>query len=209
MAEETVDRARDDLLNRLVRWFDGVQRRRLGIWEFSQEPDCIFRLGRGHMHQTITFPDGTTVAEGAPVAVLHVWGERMPPIPPEGADLAWARGLRADILFSLRLIARAMMEDPRLADVEALGNDTNLPVAAGGVRMFERLGFTFFAPLERRTPVERIVGWGAHTWAWLLRRAYNQKSAERWSPSDFVTRPMWIGRRALLERYLEETPARR
>jgi hypothetical protein len=77
------------------------------------------------------------------------------------------------------------------------------------VRMFERLGFTFGAPLERRTLLDRIIGWGAHTWAWLLRRAYNQKSAERWNPADFVTRPMWIGRRALLERYLEDPRPRR
>ncbi len=201
MAEDTVERASNDLLNRLVRWFDGVQQRRLGIWEFSDEPNCIFRLGLGRLHYDMELPDGTALREGAPVAILHVWGEHMPPIPPEGADMAWARRTQRALVHSLRLVAREMAEDPRLADAQALGNDTNLPVGAGGVRMFERLGFTFLEPLERRTLTDRVAGRVAHLWALLLRRAYNQKSAERWSTKDFVTRPMWISRRSLLERY--------
>ena len=201
-----MERAKDDLLNRIVWAVDRQQRRRLGIWEIANDPECFFRLARGRAHRAFVLPDGLRVSPGDPVAILHLWGERVPALPPEGANLAWARRTQRILAHSMRAVAREVRDDPRLADAVAFGNDTTLPYTTGSVRMFERIGFTFAESEQRNGLLARLVARGAQLWTRLLRRAYNAPSLRSSDSQTYVTRPMWMSRTTLLDRYDKPSP---
>ncbi len=188
-------------MNRIVRAIDAAMRRRLGIWEIPGDPECIFRLARGHAEHALILPDGTHLSPGDPVAVMHLWGERVPAIPPHGADLAWARRTQHLLVHSMHTLARQVRDDPRLADALALGNTTSLPYTPATVRMFEHLGFTVFEEPER-TGLAVLLARGSQVWTRLLRRAYNAAS-DRSAVAEYTTRPLWISRATLLARYTE------
>ena len=58
-----------DLLNRLIVAFDRRQRRKLGIWEFTDDPDCIVRLGITRARVGAHLADGTIVRPGDRIAI--------------------------------------------------------------------------------------------------------------------------------------------
>lgn len=190
------------LLARLVRAIDAFLRRRMGVWDFADDPDCIFRLALGHAPRDVVLDDGTRVARGERVAILHLWGDHMPTIPASGADLAWARRVTRALDHSLRLLAEHVAANPALADVPAIGNDTTFPYTPGTVRMLERIGFSVLEPVAPSGPIQRLVLLGARVWTWLLRHAYNRESAAGLRLGDLGTRPLWMSRTTLLERHL-------
>ena len=191
-----------DVLDRLTRAIDTFQRRRVGIWEFSDDPECIFRIGLGPAPRSFELPDGTHVAKGQQVGVIHIWGDHLPTIPASGADLAWAKQTVRRLGYSLGLLARHVAENPALAHVPAIGNDTAFPYTPGTVRMLERIGFTVYPPVPRRTLFARLHRLGARVWTWLLRRAYNPESVSARTFTALEIRPMWMSRRMLLELHL-------
>ena len=75
----------------VIRRFDGLLRRRLGVYHFSEDPGCMFRLSLPRAPYGVRLADGTAIAPDDVVANIHLWNERMTPIPAEGADLHWAR----------------------------------------------------------------------------------------------------------------------
>lgn len=200
-------RSGTDLLSRFTRWFDSVQRRRLGIWEFSGDPQCILRLGLGHARASLALSDGTRLERGDPVAIMHLWGERIPTIPEAGPDLAWARATQRAFVHSLGLVAHEVRTDPRLAHVRALGNEVSLSFTQGSVRMLQRVGFDVLEPIEGRGVEDRVRALVSKVWTWLLRHTFNRQSAAGRRPADYETRPVWISREALLARYPEAPSA--
>ncbi len=196
-----MERAKDDLLNRIVRAVDDAQRRRLGIMAIADDPECIFRLAKGYSAHGFCLPDGTQVSRGDPVAVLHLWGERMPPVPPEGADLAWAKRTQRLLIHSMGAVAREVRDNPLLADALALGNQASLPFSTGTTRMLERLGFAFLETQDGQRPLARLMARLSQVWTRLLRRAYNAASLRDRDAKAYETRPMWMSRAALLDRY--------
>jgi len=199
-AHRSPARARNDLVDRIVRALDGFMSRRLGIWEIASDPDCMFRIACGRAPEEMEFPDGVRLPKGAPVAILHFWGDHVPVLPPEGADLAWARRTLELAERSLRSVAREMQTDPRLQGAQALGNTVSLPYGAGTLRVLERLGFTVF-PEPRRGAWAALTARGSQLWTRLLRRAYNPASNRAGQGRAYSTRPLWMLRSTLLSRY--------
>src|SRR3974390_1646693 len=66
-------------------------RRRIGVYEYTLHPQCLFRLQVVRLDDPLVLADGTSVASGNRVLVLHLWNEQMPVIGPTGPTLAWAR----------------------------------------------------------------------------------------------------------------------
>ncbi len=200
------------LLDKLVVAFDRRQRRRLGIWEFSNDPQCILRVGLTTTRIGAELSDGTVVRPGDTIGVIHFWNERMPPVLPTGADLAWARTFKQLLLHSLHLLAHHTVENPALANIQAFGGELPLVFTPATIRFIRRMGVEVFDPVLPRGLVRRVVDLGARTWTWLLRRAFNPGSARGVRVSDFARRPTWISRRTLVTLYapddsrvLEET----
>jgi hypothetical protein len=190
-----------DLLDRLVIAFDRRQRRRLGIWEFTDDPDCIFRLAFAAAPKGINLEDGTVVHPDDRTAVLHIWSEQTPPMPATGPDLAWAKAFRRSLVRSLRLLAEYCTKDPEMGDVHAFGGNLALVYTPGAVSVLRRLGFEVHDPLVPVSLTACVLDAVSHLWIWLLRRAFNRGSARGIRPTDFQQRPVWLSRRTLVARY--------
>ena len=90
---------------RAVFGFDVWLRRRHGVFEYTDHPDCIFRLELVRLQETVVLSDGTTFAAGAPILQLHLWNEQIPAFPADGATLQWARRMHHCADVSLRELA--------------------------------------------------------------------------------------------------------
>jgi hypothetical protein len=196
-----------DLLSRLVMAFDRRQRRRLGIWEFSDDPACILRLGLTVARARVELADGTVVRPGEHVGVVHLWNERMPQMGPTGPDLAWAKAFNRGLVYSFRLLARYVATASALEDIHAFGGELCLAYSPGVIRFLRRLGVEVFDPVSLHGPIERTVDLGARLWVWLLRRAFNPESARHLRLSDLQRRPAWFSRRTLSALHGPEDPA--
>ncbi len=115
---------------------DSWLRRRQGIFEYSTDARCMFRIELGRADQSIALADGTQVRCGDPVLVLHLWNENIPAMGQRGPTLAWARQVSRAIRASLRELARYLQQQPRLEAVVALCGDMHL----GSSRQARQLG---------------------------------------------------------------------
>ena len=195
---------------RLVRALDAWLRRRQGIFVFSEDPDCIFRLSLATAQAPMSFADGTSVEPGDPLIVIHFWNERLPVVPPAGPDLHWARTMHRKAVASLRLLARFVEDRADLADVRACGADaagflTGSALDTGGV--FPRLGFETHRPHARAGPWGRFVEFWENLYSWMLVWAYNPSTLRGKTPWTLERFGLWISRATLLGRYGQPQPA--
>lgn len=189
-----------DLIRCVVAGIDRLMRKRLDIWEFSDDPDCILRVGLVRSHWQIRLNDGTVIEPGEVIGMIHAWNERVPGLPPGGADLAWARELYRRLTRSLQLLAQAAQEDPRLMAVRGFGGQAALEFSPGILRLLQRLGIETYA-LPARSLRQRLEARVNLVWTWLMRRAFNPPSTEGRGPKVLRRRFYWLDRNTLLARY--------
>jgi hypothetical protein len=196
-----MQRAEKDLLNRLTRAIDRLQRHRRGIQEFSSDPDCIYRLSIESAPRNAVLPDGTMLQQGKPVGILHIWGDHIPVIPSSGDNLAWAARMVRVLRRSANLLAQHVANDKSLQSISVFGNDAFFLYTQSTARLLERMGFVVLdeAPSDGLHQQARMKA--ARLWTWLLRRAFNQQSIRGIRPSDLQYRSVWLSRRTLMERY--------
>lgn len=132
------------LLEHAVFGLDRWLRRRQGVQEFSDDPDCLFRINRAEAEESLTLSDGTRIRPGDPILNLHLWNEHVRPMPADGATVAWARYMHRAIDNSLRELASWLAGPPDLADISALRG--NMRFATAGqrpqlMRITARYGF--------------------------------------------------------------------
>ncbi|MGB9889477.1 MAG: YkoP family protein [Anaerolineae bacterium] len=191
-----------DLLSRLVFAVDRYMRRRLRIWEFSDDPDCLLRVALIRSRWEVTLRDGTIIRRGETIGMIHAWNERVPPIPPTGADMAWARQLRRRLIRSLQLLAQATREDPRLRTIRGFGGAGVLHFSPAILHLLERLGLEIYE-LPPQSLWDRVEEQVSRGWTWLMRRAFNPVSVEGRGLEVLSRRFYWIGREKLLQMYGE------
>jgi hypothetical protein len=130
----------------IIRLLDRFLRRAQGVFEYWNDPACLFRASFGHAPRQISLPDGE-IPEGAKVLLLHFWNEHMPRIPPEGPNINLAmRGARM-LKASFRALAREVQRNPALADAKAVGGAGVLiypDAGPGAEKLLRRLGFSIF-----------------------------------------------------------------
>jgi hypothetical protein len=184
----------------LIRCLDRLLRRLTGVFEYWDDPDCMFRARLTRAPQGLHVPGGR-VPEGAVVLELHFWNEHMPRIPPGGITMAQAaRGYRM-LVRSLRELARRMAVEPRYAGVQAVGGATVLVVAGGtssGEKLFERLGFRL---TPYRSPLGRFGEFWENFYTWLLMWAYNQVSLKGRHLLHLERTEVWMSADDFLDRY--------
>lgn len=119
-------------------------RRQIGVYEYTLHPQCLFRLQVVRTEDALLLQDGTFVAPGGRVLVLHLWNEQMPVIPRTGPTLAWARKTHRAINISLRELACYLAAQPHLRDIAVICG--NMPVIGSTqaerlARILARYGF--------------------------------------------------------------------
>ena len=110
-------------------------RRQIGVYEYTFHPQCLFRLQVVRTQDALLLEDGTFVAPGGRVLVLHLWNEQIPVIGRTGPTLAWARKTHRALHISLRELARYLAAQPHLRDIAVICG--NMPVI--GITQAERL----------------------------------------------------------------------
>jgi YkoP domain len=108
-----------------VRWpfkpaiqaLDRVLRRYYGVREFTDDPECIFRIALRTAQSDIVLHPGILVRSGEAVAELHLWNEQLPMVPPERANMAWGALVDRQIRRSLTLLAAYLATQPKVVAV--------------------------------------------------------------------------------------------
>ncbi|MGQ9491633.1 MAG: YkoP family protein [Anaerolineae bacterium] len=187
-------------MKHLIRNFDRFLRWAFGVFEFCAGPDCLLRVRRMSLSHPVTLA-GQTYGAGTPAIELHLWNEHLPPLPPEGATLAWAVQTRRRLAKSFRALATHMSRDPRLADARLVGGITVLPLAgahAGGVKLFEQLGFTI---LPYHGPLGRFGEFWENLYTWGVMWAFNAPTLTGRRLLGLRRSEVWMTTEELLRRY--------
>jgi len=157
---------------------DSLLRRAQGIFEYSTEPGCLFRIQRTVADQPVAFPEGTHLAVGDPILDLHIWNEHMPPIGRQGPTLSWGRQFSQAIDRSLRALADYLRQNPDLDHIIAIRADMRLRPAERGDQLAKIVGHYGFhrVPADGR-PSRRLRRLGEHILMFLLVVASNPYAA--------------------------------
>ena len=183
-----------------VRLIDTAVRRARGVYTFCEEEECLLRLQLSQAGHELSFP-GCRMPPGAPVLELHLWNEHVPPLPPAGPDLAWAKRIKRMFVHSLRAVGDQMRRDRRLVSVRAVGGLTSLlslDGSSGGVAMFQRLGFTV---LPYHHPLGRFGEFWDNLYAWWLMWTFNPVSLRSRRYSSLQRVEIWMPAEEFLSRY--------
>jgi YkoP domain len=192
---------------RFLKWLigatDATLRHVLGVTEFEQDADGLFRIELGRAAQDLRLSDGTVIRAGDVVVELHLWNEQLEPVPPAGADFGWAVRMRRKTLATLRRLARHIRDDRRLEDVRAIRMQ---PAVASRHpaslldRLLPKIGFEpVGAAAPERAPLHLFLD---NVWLWMLTWAHSPRSLKG-RHFRRRRREFWISRQRLLALYDE------
>jgi YkoP-like protein len=141
-------------LEAMVSALDDRLRLRHGVIEYTDSPECLFRIQLVTSNENYSLSDGTCIQPGDRVANLHVWNEQFPCFAGKGPTLAWARRVNQAFDLSLRELASFLDGRPKLDDVVAICANLSLePAERSGqlVRFVSRFGFEQIAAANSRS----------------------------------------------------------
>ena len=186
----------------IIRLFDRFLSWRLGVFEFCDDPLCLFRLRVTQARHLVHLPDGDIPARTR-MLELHLWNERMQRMPPEGADMRMAIQVGRQLLFSCHAAARELQKNPRLAGAGVVGGVTVLfypGEGSGGEKLFQRLGFTL---LPYHSALGRFGEFWENFFTWGLMWAYNAPSLRQRHLLRLHRTEIWMSANEFLRRYGE------
>ena len=155
-ATESIAR-RHQWLGAFVELLDRHLRYQQRVTEYTNSPDCIFRIQIVRVSEDIVLSDATHVSAGDRIIDLHFWNEHIPVMPSGGATLAWARRTNQSIETSLRELARYLSSRPDLEDILAIRGVMGLG-SSNRSNQIERLAAHFGfeqVPLAHRLSVKQ------------------------------------------------------
>lgn len=181
-------------LDRLLRW-------RRGVFEYSLDPQCVFRLERRRSDDSHILADGTYVSAGVPALALHLWNEHVPLMGRSGPTLAWAHKTSRAMRASLQELTRFLAKRSDLSDVRVLYADIRVSgaeQAARAARAMARYGFeTTSASVDRRPLVQRM----ADALFVLLMAGVTNPCSLRSAPMRHASLRVFMSRAVLEQRY--------
>ena len=194
------------MLKRIARWairrFDAFLRHCRGIWEFSQDEGCILRLGRRRCRRAVRLSDGPVLHPGASILEIHLWNERVPPMPLDGADAAWGIRFVRRWSYSMGLLADYWRDNPDLADVRALHAVFAIPGgerSAMQERTLEKMGFEVTRPA--RTPWRVFAHFWENLYNWAILWTYQPASLRVRNVLRMERCHLWMARERVAARY--------
>jgi hypothetical protein len=184
-----------------IRHFDQLLSSMQKTRVFSTDPQVIVRIQVERLSHSIQLPEGV-IPEGSKALVLHLWNERLPLMPPEGADMAYALSFYHLMLSSLEALGRYMQVDESLQDICIVGGVTSHVwlngANKGGSSMLRRLGFTL---LPYRHPLWKIGVFLNNFYTWVLMWTYNPASLRRHKLFKLQRVEGWMTASFFLERF--------
>jgi len=177
-------------MRRLIRAFDVLLRRRLGVYDFGASPLALLRVQRSRARRRVALGTGW-IEPGQEILDLHMWNEHMPPLPAAGPDVRWAVQVERMFVSSLHELARAVGREPVYRNVRAVRAVTVLltPGPGAGLHLAQRLGFEV---QPHRTPLGRFGEFWENFYTWWLMWTYNAVSVRRRPMFDLRRMDMWM-----------------
>lgn len=196
------------LASMLIGLLDCTLRRRLGIRQYSDRDDCLFRIRIIRSTENVALADGTRVHCGDPLVELHFWNEHAPAFAGSQPDLRWARVLYQRAVHSLEDLAACLEKEPSMARVQAILGTRPVADAADRMRWsgpLQRLGFEII-DLPQPDFWQRWHRRGEDLLVWALIWSVNPESLRGKGLIRGRLR-CWMSRGALLERYARGAPS--
>jgi len=181
-----------------MRFIDAALRRRLGVAEFSGDPECLIRVSRMASPRALTLAGGA-VRQGDPVLEVHLWNEHLPRIPTGGGTASWANLFKRRMRHSLALLARYVAQRPECRDIVAITAAPPFARRLGPMalaRVAEHLGWEVVPPRHDGAIHRRLDG----LLMWLLIWAFNPGGL-RGRGIAHRRLEIWMSRARLLERH--------
>ncbi|MBV8565200.1 MAG: hypothetical protein JO273_07090 [Methylobacteriaceae bacterium] len=187
---------------RLIGTLDAGLRRLHRVCEFTQDRECMLRLGRGVSRSGVLLSDGTYIRAGESVGILHLWNERLLPFAPQGPDLIWAKRVTRRVHHSLSRLAHHLETDPAWLDVRALY--ANAPLSGRRRRWRAASAFGFDLVAIDGSIAQSLSDLADSFVAFALTLAFNPAALPR---QAFLRHrhQLWISRQVLLRRYYNDT----
>lgn len=174
-------------------------RRRQAVFEYTDNPACVFRIDVNRSPRMLVLRDGTRVRAGQRIVQLHLWSEQIPVMPKDGPTIGWARHMQRAMVTSLQELARFLASRPDLGDVTVISGQvpsgTRIQRDQLG-RIMARYGFEVLAEPEHLTLAERLHRFGENILISLVVFARNA-SALRFDTLARVRLPIYLSRRDL------------
>lgn len=188
----------------LVTALDDRLRLRLGVIEYTNAPDCLFRIQFAHSQYDLTLSDGTRIRVDDPIVHLHVWNEQCPAFPPDGPTFAWARRFTFAFERSLCKLSDFLAARADTRDIAAICGDLTFEPswrAAQLTRFVKRFGFEAIRLPQQRWSFARRAHWfGENILISMMVLAHNAAALH----PDTLWRdriPVFLSRRTLDSRY--------
>lgn len=165
---------RDEVWALVVGAVDGVLRSYYGVAPFTQDPRCLFRIGRTQLRDAVSLADGTRIEAGEAIGTLHFWNEHLPQFSGAGPNVGWAVTMQRRVAYSLRALAHFVERDEAWRDIRAFRGEAALSSRLGDVqlaRVVQRFGFEDVA--HAPSMLRQMHDVGECFSAWGLARAYN------------------------------------
>ena len=182
---------------------DDELRRRHGVREYSNDPQCVFRMQPDIARLDVTLTDGTVVRRGDRLVKIHLWNEQVPEIPGGGATLVWGRKMGRSMGRSLEQLSEFLAEHPEFDNAVAIRAE--MAVATSGhttqlLRIMEHFGFDVVPETGPISWKEQFHRWGENILGFLLVLAVNPVTA-RVSVLWRARSTVMMSRAALDQRY--------
>lgn len=187
-------------LSRAVRGVDALLRHRLGIQEFTDDEQCIFRIAVEPAGRHLVLSDGTAIAAADRVLQLHFWNEHLPNMGSAGPDAAWAALMKRRIRRSLASVAALVERERQYHAVRALHGSPPFASRIGAaqmVRTARRFGFDVVQPEAPPELRERVHEMFDSMLMWGMAYAFNP-AALRSKGLLRHRHQLWISREKLL-----------
>lgn len=181
----------------LVGHADSLLRRYYGVFEFTDNPECVLRLEACRAHADLRLSDGTRVAAGEKLGGLHFWNEHVPPFPAAGPDLRWAKAMQHCIGVSMAELARFIGQSPEWQDVKVFGGGAPFCGRLCAMRIRRVSARYGFDLVEHAGDAVPWHGLGRNILQWALERAFNPVASRRHSFAR-ERHELWISRDRLL-----------
>ncbi|MBU6526434.1 hypothetical protein OGR47_05375 [Methylocystis sp. MJC1] len=190
-------------LTPMVEAIDRRLRDRLQVIEYSNSPDCVFRLQIINCEGDLQLDDGTRLRRGDRVIDLHLWNEQIPRMPDGAPTLAFARRIERCVELSLSELAKFLAARRDLDDIRAIRGNMSLGAqhrSDQSARIAARYGFERVSQLEPPSFARTLHRLGENVLVTMLALARNPGSVR----GDTLWRDRtltYLSRRTLENRY--------
>jgi hypothetical protein len=175
----------------------------LGVSEYTQSSDCIFRMQIVRNADYVTLKDGTFLRPGDRILDLHFWNQQVPLMPEAGPTLGWARRMNGRFRRSLQELAHHLAARTDMNDIVAIRAIAALGADARNDKIsciLSHFGFEMVLLQERSSATRQIRRYGENIQISLMVLAYNATSLR----ADTLRRARvlaYLSRRELDDRY--------